>query len=1278
MSKTEYFLGFIIFLLLNTLSIYGQESTYQKISLTNEDLAKAMLIKELRLTESYKNANLADLPWKINNADLPFFRPIFNQEGASCGQASGVGYNFTYEINCARGVDALLPENQYPTHFAYNWMNGGYGWRGVSYFHSFDLLKKNGSPSVSSYGGMYEGGPSRWMSGFDKYYSAMLNRIKEVYAINVTTPEGLLTLKHWLFDHLGESEYGGVASFYTGLLNMRTLATGTPEEGKHVYIEWWPEATHALTIVGFNDSIRFDINQDGFYTNDIDINDDGVVDMKDWEIGALLFANSYGNNWADSGYCYMMYRSLALDYGQGGIWNGEVHVLKVEDTYDPLLTMKVKLNYNSRENLKLVVGVNSENTDNYPIHTMEFPILNFQGSSQPLQGLPISDTLDPYIMELELDVSELLSYVENGDNARYFIQIIENDPVNSGEGEILYFSLIDRTGNINEIVFDELPSAIINNSITCLSIVSTISFDRPHIITNELPAFVSGENYNVDLQASGGEIPYNWSLRKDYSVNTIQKEFPETSGEELSFDDMEVGHTILDLQFPFPYYGDTLNQISVALDGFVSFGDDDLSYPYYFGETSMIYDHKIIAPFMTDLWLAYNDYSDDDGVWVENTPEYFTVVWKTSYRYFGVIYDSDFSFALRLYPDGKIETYYDNFEIPSYIMWVSGVSNGDKNNYTLNPFIQNQNNPKGSAFSFQMSEQADGIEISPQGLLSVNYLDDNTIYQITAQVNDSRNISERKTFQLSSGLTFDYVISAGTDSKIDFADTVSVKLLVKNGSSQNFNNINCECVIEDGNFNMLKSQSLMGDFAAGETKIFDSAFVFTVDKTISDNYKFFVETNLFNSTKNWNSEIIMTANAIHLDINSIHVSNENNGFLDPGESATLNIVLNNQGHTDGIDLDFKLVSSSDYLKVNTSNQHLELIAIGEERILDFDVKTIPWTPSGITIPCEIQMYFHGELLNSLAVDITIGLVPVLLLNLEEQTASAEKFTHIFDTLSLIYEYSSYLPEELGDYKSIFICLGQMFNSHELTYYEAFHLDEYLVNGGNIYMEGMNVWNDNEQLMLHEKFNINSVSNTQYFEIDNVYGVASGFTGGIKMDYGGSMNFNNHYLEPRGAAFPILRTSLLDTACAIANSTPTYKTVGSSLIFGAMENEDDPSVTIDYVKSILDFFEIEIQYASIDENDLIKTNPSFKLFPNPFKSQLSIIFYGTDDKDASFQIFDISGRLIKYQDLPNLLANEEFEFVWDSKDENGKLQPAGIYIVKYIAGKNSSTAKVILR
>lgn len=81
--------------------------------ITPEIQAKIDAIPEMVLSSVSSNLLLPDA---VDNSQNIFMRPIFNQSQASCAQASGVSYNFTYEINWARNLPSNDEANQYPTH----------------------------------------------------------------------------------------------------------------------------------------------------------------------------------------------------------------------------------------------------------------------------------------------------------------------------------------------------------------------------------------------------------------------------------------------------------------------------------------------------------------------------------------------------------------------------------------------------------------------------------------------------------------------------------------------------------------------------------------------------------------------------------------------------------------------------------------------------------------------------------------------------------------------------------------------------------------------------------------------------------------------------------------------------------------------------------------------------------------------------------------------------------------------------------------------------------
>ena len=135
------------------------------------------------------------------------------------------------------------------------------------------------------------------MSGYEKYYHAMQNKVHHNYSMSIGSPEGLQRLKQYLHDHFTGSKHGGLANFQiaSGGIRFATLPADSYDTGSPIITRFGSIVGHAMTIVGYDDSVKVDFNGDGKYTNDIDINGDFEVDMSDWEKGALIVVNSWGN-----------------------------------------------------------------------------------------------------------------------------------------------------------------------------------------------------------------------------------------------------------------------------------------------------------------------------------------------------------------------------------------------------------------------------------------------------------------------------------------------------------------------------------------------------------------------------------------------------------------------------------------------------------------------------------------------------------------------------------------------------------------------------------------------------------------------------------------------------------------------------------------------------------------------------------------------------------------------------------------------------------------------
>jgi len=1125
--------------------IYSQNKQiqYNEPPLTTIDSIYASKIPELKLPLEYKLRGQRDLPSSINNADLAFFRPTFSQLGYwNCGQSAGIGYNFCYEMNQARNLPGNLAENQYSVNFTWNFMNTGDGW-GVSYFHSFDILKACGNPNLADYGGLYDGGEKKWISGYDLYEHAMLNRIRDVYSIDVSSSEGLITLKHWLNDHLNGSEHGGVANFYLSRGYSETLPDDSPEAGEPIISECIPlPAGHAMTIVGYNDSIRYDVNADGRYTNDEDINEDGVIDMKDWEIGGLRYINSSFNN---DGYGLILYRALALEYGAGGIWNNQVHVIEVKEEYTPLAILRIKIKHNSRNKLKLIAGISQDTSLSIPQHNIEFPIFNYQGGDLYMQGN--NDEESDKIIELSLDISPLLSYVEPESFAKYFIQVVEKDDWDVAEGEVLYYSVVDYNNSLSETISDQFPKTIANNNLTTLSLITKLDFNRVSITTDELKIIVPGEMSTNQISANGGLPPYNWDVVHPYKIESIPFDFPLNNNDQLVFDENDYSGVNVDLAFSFPYYDDTLNSITVYKEGFIMFDNMPFPYPYFIGEETILRSKKTIAPFMAELILSENG---DNGVWVNSYQGYAEIIWKASSE--GYENDSEVNFAVKIFSDGNIETHYGEMIYPDSELWCSGISKGDNLNYTTNSFFHHIGSPSYEAYVYVPQQNTpDYIEINQDGLLSMLISEDSNIFDVEIQVEDDHGIINRKKFQASSGLIFEYMIQAGNDDRINYFDTVSVKFVIKNISNEVYHNIEMNFNLDDPHFSILKNHAYVGSLVPQESLSIDSALIFVVSPGIPDQYSFTVSSNLSSNEKQWNAEVLLVADAPDFIMSDILVRDNHNGILEPGETAELEFQITNNGHMDIEDIWVKIDSCQNVLEIEDPIVSIDQLAVGDTVTIMLNCKARKSIATGTMIDVYLTINKDNYLLSNLKKELLVGRIPVLILDIAPDHLSGHDLMDVLDSMNIMYKYNTSYLANYDDYMSLFICLGGAFNNVELSPPEANKIYSFLIRGGNVYMESGATWDMEEQSTLNGLFNIEFVSTGNWFIYDSIYGVPGEFTKDMIFEYNHYEPYNNHYLITVGSAFPLLFSEKVNSACVIAYNEGNYKTIGSTIEFGSL-------------------------------------------------------------------------------------------------------------------------------
>ena len=487
-------------------------------------------------------------PDHVNNAETIYFPPVFNQDGGSCGSASRIAYMFNYEINAYRGLDGSLEENQYPTHFTWLLTNSNSSKDGMA--------KANGVPNVTTYGGRTysalfgnqdTASPDfGWMQGYDKWYSAMFNRLEQNPGLpaNVGTEEGREMAKNWLWNHNGDTSFkaGGIWGFgvASGGTWVDIPSTDTNDAigvtGKKYVKAWGAQVDHALTVVGYDDRIEFDL--DG----------NGVAGEKDKdEVGAWIVVNSWGDGWCNNGFIYCPYKNAVTAGNNGNYYTPEVYMIRKD--YRPYRTFKITMDYSKRSELRLSGGISTDLTATEPDKSVYFEHFKFAGDGDgdgvdaetPMLGR-WADGMHYEPMEFGYDMTDLSNTFDVRKPLKYFF-IIETKEGATGEGTVHGLSVIDYEFDRAGI---EIPAELGASGVQIANqgqrtVISVVvpgeSFNAPRNLTLE------GSTLHWTAPMAGS---YQVSGYRIYRADTLLAAAPATSL-QYDVDDARSSYQVSDL-----------------------------------------------------------------------------------------------------------------------------------------------------------------------------------------------------------------------------------------------------------------------------------------------------------------------------------------------------------------------------------------------------------------------------------------------------------------------------------------------------------------------------------------------------------------------------------------------------------------------------------------------------------------------------------------------------------------------------------------------------------
>ncbi|MBN1307780.1 MAG: hypothetical protein JXA18_07680 [Chitinispirillaceae bacterium] len=342
----------------------------------------------------------SSLPSAVNHFKEPEFRPVFTQKGGACSAASGTGYVYTWEANILTGAEGTTNRCMY--FYGYNFLNRGSAETGIWWYDAWNIFKYTGCVREADWPsplGREQG--TEWAATYAAYHNANFDRCSTYYKISKPgTPENIIKVKQWMFDHGRGDPKGGCVQLNSGVdFEEKVIPQGSAEAGSKIATVYdGPNTIHAMMLAGYNDDVYLDPNKKG----------------------AFLLVNSWGTSFGTKGTLWIPYDKFVTET--------EVYLMEVV-THVPRLEFSVTLKDYGKSGGGFTSGFAKGTDVSNPTSTQTY-------------GKAFSGNTGTFTGEIGLDCSKFWQeYSQGGGTGTFFLQ-------SKGSGTVAALSLMlyDETG----------------------------------------------------------------------------------------------------------------------------------------------------------------------------------------------------------------------------------------------------------------------------------------------------------------------------------------------------------------------------------------------------------------------------------------------------------------------------------------------------------------------------------------------------------------------------------------------------------------------------------------------------------------------------------------------------------------------------------------------------------------------------------------------------------------------------------------------------------------
>jgi len=519
----------------------------------------------------------------------------------------------------------------------------------------------------------------------------------------------------------------------------------------------------------------------------------------------------------------------------------------------------------------------------------------------------------------------------------------------------------------------------------------------------------------------------------------------------------------------------------------------------------------------------------------------------------------------------------------------------------------------------------------------------------------------------------------GGNGLMDYGESLALSVTLENIGNVQASGVTAVISTENEFINFTNDTQEVGNLLPGSEITIEDAFSFDVDYLIPDLSNVIFDITISDGTNAWISQIVIQAHApilSYVDFELDDSGGNNNGKLDPGETVDITVQIVNEGSSEAYDIVGELNALDPNITINTNSLTYGNLIPGDNNNQTFSITVSAATPEGLTAEFEITATGEGNVEGTGSFSSVVGRFLALVLDLDLNNYSGPKIFETFNDMDLYTAYTTDFPEDLGLYKNLFVCLGLHFSNYELSQSEGQLLKDFLLDGGNIWMEGRVTWKDDTPTPVHPMFKIETEDKGMYL-MNEIMGVQGSFTQDLFYSYDGNNPYNDYEIIPVSPANTVFTLQDPFYGCGVANNAGAYKTIGTTFEFGKLLDDLPPNTKAELMQRVLGWF--DGNFTGIENNEFYKINSQEYLqsAPNPFNSNTSLKIIIEKDSPVSLNIYNIHGELVCAIINNEYYKQGTYEFIWEGNKSEGDQVPNGIYFGVLQSQNKTHTIKLIL-